>query len=184
MGSSVRTEEHRESGSNEGEPPTDEVFELLSSRRRRYAVEYLRRSEKTVDLGELAEMTAARENGVRRVEVASDERKRTYTALQQFHLPKMGEMGFVRYDKRRGVVDPTERLESVDPYLPTNSEDKTDDDPNRERCYGVASILTLGLAGLGWTGAIPLFVVVGAIIVTIGVLSIVHAAPAVRREAV
>lgn len=181
-GSAVRHEEHRESGSNEGESPTDEVFELLGSRRRRYAVEYLRRCEKSVDLGELAEMTAARENGVGRAEVSSAERKRTYTALQQFHLPKMEEMGFVTYDGGRGVVEPTDLLERVDGYLGEESEDEVGDDHGWGHYYGLASILALGLAGLGWIGTVPLLAVVVVTVATFGMPSAVHAASTVRRE--
>lgn len=135
-------------------------------------------------LGELAEMTAARENGVRRREVSSDERKRTYTALQQFHLPKMEEMGFVSYDGQRGIVEPTDRLERVDPYLGTESEGDADDGRRWEHYYGLVSILALGLAGLGWTGAVPLFAIVAVVIATFGVLSIVHATSGLGGEIV
>jgi len=95
----------------------DELFELLSSRRRRYVVHALQRAERHLDLGTLSERVAAWEWEQSAEEVSHDQRKSVYTSLQQHHLPKMAEAGVVEYDKDRGTVEPTETLEELRLYL-------------------------------------------------------------------
>jgi hypothetical protein len=94
----------------------DEVFKMLSNRRRRYVLHYLGRNDAPVSLRALAEQVAAWENGVEH-DPTSDERKRVYTALQQFHLPRMDGAGVVEYDHHRGIVELTEAAERFDVYL-------------------------------------------------------------------
>jgi hypothetical protein len=103
----------------ETEPDTvsdDDVFELLSNQRRRYVLLYLRGRE-TVKLGELARQIAAWENETSRDLVTAAERKRVYSALQQFHLPKMDDMGVIQYDSRNGIVEHGPVAASLDIYL-------------------------------------------------------------------
>ncbi|MFB6073154.1 MAG: hypothetical protein ABEJ88_09320 [Halobacterium sp.] len=98
-------------------PTDDELFEVLSNRRRRYAVHALKRAHGQVEIGDVAEQVAAWEYEVDVDQVSYDERKRVYTALQQSHLPKMDDAGVVEFDKNRGVVEPTESLEDVEVYM-------------------------------------------------------------------
>ncbi|GGN22768.1 DUF7344 domain-containing protein [Halarchaeum nitratireducens] len=100
-----------------GELTEDDLFEVLSNRRRRYAVHALKDEEEGATIGDVAEQVAAWEYDTEVEAVSYDERKRVYTALQQSHLPKMDEAGVVDYDKDRGTVEPTEVLEDVDVYL-------------------------------------------------------------------
>jgi hypothetical protein len=95
----------------------DDVFEMLSNRRRRYAIHHLKRAEGRVSLSELAEQVAAWENETTIKGISSDERKTVYTSLQQFHLPKMEETGVVRYDDRAGTVELTDSAATLDIYL-------------------------------------------------------------------
>lgn len=98
--------------------PEDELFEVLSNRRRRYAAHALMRENGSpTELGPLAEQIAAWEYGLDIQEVDSQVRKRVYTALQQSHLPKMDEVGVVEFDKRQGVVEPTPALDDCDIYV-------------------------------------------------------------------
>lgn len=100
-----------------GAPDQDELFEVLSNRRRRFTIHALEQRDEPSDLGDLAERVAAWEYDVDVDEVGHAERKRVYTALQQSHLPKMEEAGVVEFDKREGVVAPTPALEDADVYL-------------------------------------------------------------------
>jgi hypothetical protein len=100
-----------------GSLPRDEVFELLSNERRRYTLHHLKREEGAVDLGPLAEQIAAWETDTPVELVSSSERKRVYTSLQQFHLPKMDEKGVVEFDRRGGTIELTERAGDLDIYL-------------------------------------------------------------------
>ncbi|MFC7177138.1 DUF7344 domain-containing protein [Halosegnis marinus] len=94
----------------------DETFELLSNHRRRYAIHHLKRVEDT-DIGGLSRQIAAWENDTEPAEVTSAERKRVYTSLQQFHLPKLDEKGVVEFDERAGEVALSDAAENLDLYL-------------------------------------------------------------------
>jgi hypothetical protein len=94
----------------------DEIYETLSNRRRRYVLHYLRQRDNThVGLGDIATQIATWENSAG--ELAPDDRKHVYTALQQFHLPKMEEMGIVAYDRSDATVELTEVGSDLDVYL-------------------------------------------------------------------
>lgn len=95
----------------------DDVYEVLSNRRRRFVIHYLRRSDARTPLGTLAEHVAAWENGVDIASVGSDARKNVYTSLQQFHLPKMEDLGLVVFDRRAGEVELTGEADDVEVYL-------------------------------------------------------------------
>lgn len=95
----------------------DELFQVLSNSRRRYAVHLLKQEDEDVELGSMATQIAAWENGNEISEVTGTQRKRVYTSLQQQHLPKMDDVGVVEFDKNRGVVEPTPSLEEVDLYF-------------------------------------------------------------------
>ena len=95
---------------------TDEAFELLSNHRRRYAVHLLQR-EGDAEIGDLSRQVAAWENDTELVEVTSDERKRVYTSLQQFHLPKLDEKGVIEYDERAGKVELSDGAADLDVYM-------------------------------------------------------------------
>lgn len=71
----------------------DELFELLSNRRRRYILHELMRADCRLDIGSLSQEIAACEDEVDLQEVSSSDRKRVYTALHQSHLPKMDKAG-------------------------------------------------------------------------------------------
>jgi len=94
-----------------------EIFEMLSSNRRRYVLRHLKRKRGPADLGELAERVASWENDKPLEAVRSTERKNAYTALRQFHLPKMAEMGVVRFDEREGRIRLSEQAADLDIYL-------------------------------------------------------------------
>ncbi|MFC7069694.1 DUF7344 domain-containing protein [Halobaculum lipolyticum] len=68
-------------------------------------------------VSELARRLAAWETGKTPEAVTSKERKRTYTALRQTHLPKLAEYDVVDYDVNRGTVALTEVGEDLQPYL-------------------------------------------------------------------
>ena len=95
----------------------NEVFELLSNERRRYAIHHVKQSDGAVELGALSEQVAAWENSGEVSGVSSDERKSVYTSLQQFHLPKMEREGVVEFDDRQGTVELSPRAEDLDVYL-------------------------------------------------------------------
>ena len=104
-----------------GEPSAlsrDEVFDIPSNQRRRHALHFLKqRNGDGAELRELSAQVAAWENGKPAEGVTSDERRRVYTSLQQFHLPKLDRNGIVEYDDRRGSVELAEEATDLDVYL-------------------------------------------------------------------
>lgn len=107
--------------------PRDEVFEVLSNERRRYALYFLeqRADEGPVDLRELVDQVAAWENDTSIERLDSGDRKCVYTALRQSHLPKLDQHGIVDYDNLRGEVTLTERAHEVQQYLEYTPESDT-----------------------------------------------------------
>lgn len=76
------------------------LFDVLSHRRRRYALSYLRDANGDVaTLTELAERVTAREADGR-----GDRHGTAATALHHVHLPKLVEAGLIDYDARSETV--------------------------------------------------------------------------------
>lgn len=94
-----------------------EVFDAVKNLRRRYALYYLKQQGQPVELGALAEQVAAWENDTTVDRVTTEQRKSVYSALYQTHLPKLEEAGVINYDQTEGVVEFSERGESLDLYL-------------------------------------------------------------------
>ncbi|ESP86884.1 DUF7344 domain-containing protein [Candidatus Halobonum tyrrellensis] len=127
-----------------GDPPREEsrltredVFSLLSNRRRRYVLYSLRSEDGTTTIGDLATRIAAWEAEVAPAAVGSRRRKVVYNSLQQSHLPRLAENDLVVYDREAGTVDLTDRGARVGDYLARV--------PGRDRRWGW---LYLGLAGV------------------------------------
>jgi DNA-binding transcriptional ArsR family regulator len=96
----------RGSGEVERSLSRDDLFEVLSNRRRRYVLHYLcRREEESVELSDLVTQVAAWENGTDPEQLSYDDRKSVHISLYQHHVPKMDEAGVVDYDQRGGVVE-------------------------------------------------------------------------------
>jgi hypothetical protein len=95
----------------------DEIFEMLSNRRRRFVLQYLKNREEAGTLSNLAEHVAAWENDSTVQGISASERKTVYSSLQQFHLPKMDDTGVVEFDRRAGVVELTDAASELDIYL-------------------------------------------------------------------
>ena len=95
----------------------DDVFEVLSNRRRRYAFHYLKREGREVFLVELAEQIAAWENEKPVDQLSAPEKNRVKTALRQHHLPRMASHQFVEYDSGRGTVELSSAAAELDVYL-------------------------------------------------------------------
>ncbi|MFW6265640.1 MAG: DUF7344 domain-containing protein [Halanaeroarchaeum sp.] len=156
-------------------PSEDDLFEILSNRRRRYVVHALKQADEPMQIGEVAERVAAWEYDVEESELSYDERKRVYTALQQSHLPKMDDYGILEYDKHRGTIEPRPGLEEVDVYMDVVT--------GREIPWSQYYLVLAGLAltivaavgaGLPPLGAIPELGWMAAITVAFAVSAAVH----------
>lgn len=95
----------------------DELFFLLSSRRRRFVLRYLRRAGGPVDRGTLVDALAAWENDVDAEDLTEAQRRTVDVSLYQTHLEELADAGVVTYDADAGRVSPTERIEEFAVYL-------------------------------------------------------------------
>jgi len=131
-------------------PSTDELYDVFSNRRRRYALHYLQQADGRADFGEMAEQIAAWEYEKHRQDVTSNERKYVYSALQQRHLPKMHDVGLVEFDKREGSVEPTDVLDEVDVYAEVVGQGNV---PWGVYFVGLAAVQSVLLALVGFDAA-------------------------------
>lgn len=138
------------STSTDGTLTRDEVFDVLSSRRRRNVIHALRDAGGETTVGDLSRQLAAWENDHEDVSsVSAKERKRVYTALRQTHLPKLDEVGVVEYDPDRGTVTLSHVATDLYPYLRV---------PELQRWplyYGSVAALALLAIGAAAVGFLP-----------------------------
>jgi DNA-binding transcriptional ArsR family regulator len=99
----------------------DVLFDILSSARRRFVLHVLN-AEGELELTELAEHVAARENEVDVEDLTKQERKRVYVSLYQTHVPKLRDAGLVDYDEETQVVSLRADANDVARYLGTEPE--------------------------------------------------------------
>lgn len=102
----------------------DTVFQVLSSSRRRFVIEYLQRHAsdgESVTLRELSEELAADENDLPVSEVTYKQRKRVHTSLYQLHLSTLKNSGIIQYDERSGTVSLARRAREFSPYFEEQS---------------------------------------------------------------
>jgi DNA-binding transcriptional ArsR family regulator len=150
----------------------DLVFDILSSARRRYVL-YLLKTEGPMELTELSEHVAARENDTSVEELSRQQRKRVYVSLYQTHIPKLEDAGFVEYDQDSGQVTLRGRADEVDQYL--GSEEPPFPWHYAYLAVAVVGLVlgalvatdTLGFAAVGWAGA--------AVVMVAGVLLVASA---------
>ena len=115
MSSTIATGE--QSSVSGGALSEDEVFEVLSNRRRRYVVHALKRAQEPIEIADLSARVTAWEVDIDPSEVRYEDRRNVYSTLQRTHLPKMEEKNLVRVDEEENVVRPTPKLEDLDIYV-------------------------------------------------------------------
>lgn len=91
------------------------VFEILSSERRRLAIEFLRDSQDRVEVNDIAEYIAKDETG--ESPPPKDSRKTVYVSLHQTHLPKMDDLNIVNYNTETKEVTLDESFSDVAVYM-------------------------------------------------------------------
>lgn len=95
----------------------EQIFEVLQSPRRRYALYYLLREGDAVDLSALATHVAAWEHDTPLDELTTQQRKRVYISLYQTHIPKLEEVGLLDYNREAGTIHPSHRVCHLEKYL-------------------------------------------------------------------
>lgn len=100
----------------------DQAFDILSNRRRRYALHYLSEHPEGETLQELARELAAWENKIDIESVSKKQQKRVYVSLYQTHVPKLESTGVINHDDESGLLTLTGRANEVTTYLREDTE--------------------------------------------------------------
>lgn len=96
------------------------AYRALSQSRRRLTAYFLLQNDTEMNVPELALHVAAWENDEPIADVTPEERRRVYTSLQQNHLPKMDEFGFIEYDADRHTIESADDVDELASYLETS----------------------------------------------------------------
>ncbi|TYT62505.1 DUF7344 domain-containing protein [Natrialba swarupiae] len=172
--------ETRGNGSETDEITRDQTFTMLSNRRRRWVIHYLKRRDGgPVSLRTLVNTISAWEHGVEVEKLSWKQRKRVYTALRQSHLPKLDDAGVVEYDSNRGEIVLTEEAEKLQLYLEYVPER---DIPWHQYYLGLATIATaltlvtwLSLPPVSELSGLALSSIITAMIVVSAITHVYHA---------
>lgn len=113
---------------DDGAPTIDEVFDVLSDRRRRTALEVLIAHEVPLALADLADEVAVREHEARITEISEETVRDVYLSLYHKHVPKLREANVVRYDQDRDLVALTDHADHVEGFM--HELDPRFDDPD------------------------------------------------------
>lgn len=149
----------------EPELSRDQMFDILSSSRRRYTLYYLRQQKEPVQLTDLAEELAAWENDTTVEALSSQARKRVYVSLYQTHAPKLQEAGLITYDADTGEIALREDAPEVEPFVSDG------DGESRWYRYYAAVALLNALLLLGAIVGVPPLGTISPIIVGVVVMS-------------
>ncbi|WP_435181432.1 DUF7344 domain-containing protein [Halorussus sp. AFM4] len=95
----------------------DEVFDLLSKERRRYALYYLEKEEGPVSVEEVAKQVAEWETNGATGTIPADKYERIEVELHHNALPKAAEIEFIEYDPAAEVVEATGTPPEVDAII-------------------------------------------------------------------
>lgn len=107
------------------------AFDLLANRRRRRALTVLESVDRRLTVHDLTRELAVAEAGPHITDVPGETVQRIFVSLRHVHLPKLAALELVEYDRDRGLVEPTDRLAGLEPYLSVVAE--TDPEPRFER---------------------------------------------------
>ena len=106
-----------EDSRTEGEVSDADVFEILSNRRRRFALHAIKRREEPIELSELSEQIAAWEIGAEPDDIRYEDRRGVYMTLKTTHIPMMDERGVVEFEQQTKTVRSTDLLSKLDVYV-------------------------------------------------------------------
>ena len=156
MNSKTRSRQRRlgESTADGSETPSRrELFDVLSNRRRQCVIQYLRTHEddSPFELSDLVDHVTAWEADTTTAEISPAQRKRVYNALRQSHLPKLDDVGLLKYDPETNYIRPTDAARDAQRYL----ERRPGETASWYAYYVGLSVVSIILAGGNWLGTFP-----------------------------
>jgi hypothetical protein len=138
----------------------NEVYDILRNERRRGVLRELAANGLASTIGRLADEIAAQEAG--EAPPPTDVRQSVYVSLHQTHLPKLDNLGVVRYDRDDRTVELLPPGQEVVDHL------KRDSDDDGRLVAVAAAALALAVVGLllalGSLAGVPLLVSVAGVV--------------------
>lgn len=95
----------------------NELFDLLSNRRRRFALHALKRMEEPVELTELATHVAAWEMETEPEAIDSEDRRSVHVTLRRTHLPKLDEKNVIQFDESNNTIKSTNTFNEIEVHI-------------------------------------------------------------------
>ena len=95
----------------------DGIFELLSHQRRRAILDLLLTHDRPLTLTDLRNEVVEKEQGTEITEIPSKQVQQVHLSFHHVHIPKLEESGVINYDSSRNLVEPTEELSQLEPFL-------------------------------------------------------------------
>ncbi|WP_083902808.1 DUF7344 domain-containing protein [Natrinema versiforme] len=99
----------------------DTVYTLLSHNRRRAVLDLLLTHDRALTLTDLRNEVVEWEENAEITDIPGEKVKQVHADLHHVHIPKLTEAGVVIYDTDRNVVEPTEELSQIEPFLMPSS---------------------------------------------------------------
>lgn len=94
----------------------DNIFDLLSHRRRRAVLDLLLTHDRPLSLTDLRNEVVEREQDTEITKIPEQRVRGVHVDLYHVHIPKLVEAGVVTYDQDRKLVEPTEKLSELEPF--------------------------------------------------------------------
>ncbi|TKX86502.1 transcriptional regulator [Halorubrum sp. SS5] len=95
----------------------NELFDLLSNRRRRFVLHALKRMEEPVELADLSTHVAAWEMEREPEEIDSEDRRSVHVTLRRRHLPKLDEKNIIQFNKSNNTIQSTKALDDIEVHI-------------------------------------------------------------------
>lgn len=96
----------------------DTIFDLLSHRYRRKVVDLLTTHDQGLTMNDIRNKVAEQEQDANITDISSEWVEQLHLMLHHVHLPKLADAGVVHYDHEQQLVEPTQKLDLLDQYLP------------------------------------------------------------------
>ncbi|MFB6283966.1 MAG: hypothetical protein ABEK59_08560 [Halobacteria archaeon] len=93
----------------------DSIYEVLSSKRRRATINYLQKTNGSVEIDDLTTYIATLESTDSPPPESA--RKTVYVSLHQTHLPELDRLNIINYDKEEKTINVAESFQDVIVYL-------------------------------------------------------------------
>lgn len=109
--------EYQERASEISSLSLDTLFHLLTDHYRRAVLAQLITHERKLTVNDLTKEIVVQEQDAPITEVSSGEVTDIQVSLLHNHIPKLAETPLITYNEKRKIVEPTDQLEKLQPFL-------------------------------------------------------------------